>query len=228
MTYPLQSEVSPTFRRFQGLVSCLVFSSKFTSSWGGKRKDPVNMQGKIQGTNAHKSWVRMGDGADMGYSDFAREQTLSRSWLRHAAPCTSRDTQHSCPSLRTRLPTRAGNNLAWQEQLLLARILLPSYRTQTSRWSAPGFAYTSKGAFCSTTNHSNVPISSVVPSFPEVHQWANAEASLAHQWGTRRRGAGLGPKAPNPLIHSSVHLCREQEGKRKGAGEKSHSKTHEK
>lgn len=42
VTYPLQSEVSPTFRRFQGLVSCLVFSSKFTSSWGGKRKEVVN------------------------------------------------------------------------------------------------------------------------------------------------------------------------------------------
>lgn len=44
VTYPLQSEVSPTFRRFQGLVSCLVFSSKFTSSWRGKKKDAVNTQ----------------------------------------------------------------------------------------------------------------------------------------------------------------------------------------
>lgn len=61
VTYPLQSEVSPTFRRFQGLVSCLVFSSKFTSSWGGKRKDPVNAQGTCNQEPRHRHSQKRGE-----------------------------------------------------------------------------------------------------------------------------------------------------------------------
>lgn len=99
MTYPLQSEVSPTFRRFQGLVSCLVFSSKFTSSWRGKRKDPVNTQDTSdQVWPRHRHSQKLGEnpaasGASMGHSNFAREQS---AFLLLAAPCsTMHITRHT-------------------------------------------------------------------------------------------------------------------------------------
>lgn len=91
MTYPLQPEVSPTFRRFQGLVSCLVFSSKFTSSYRGKRKDPVNTQGTPDQEPRHGHSQKLGENpaasrASMGHSDFIREQ---RAFLLLAAPCSA-------------------------------------------------------------------------------------------------------------------------------------------
>lgn len=94
MTYPLQSEVSPTFRRFQGLVSCLFFSSKFTSSWGRKRNTPVNTQGTPDREPRHRHSQKLGENpatswASMGHSDFARERS---AFLLLAAPCSAMHT----------------------------------------------------------------------------------------------------------------------------------------
>lgn len=112
MTYPLQSEVSPTFRRFQGLVSCLVFSSKFTSSWGGKRKGPINTRAhltKSQGTDTHKSWVRTQLQAGSAWG--TQPSHGNSVFLLLAAPCSAMLTARHIVLLH--FPVSEGPSKGW-------------------------------------------------------------------------------------------------------------------
>lgn len=79
----------------------------------------------------------------------------------------------------------------------------------------------------------NLQISSVDPSFPEVHLWANAEASLAHLVRNKMMGCRTGShvtEPPYPFIcaFSIQENAESEEEGEKGQGKKSHSKTHEK